>query len=159
MTKQATIGDSRKCLLKTSWSWFKKGWVKNRSSPCLWWCPCGLTEKPTPDPHCSCSSEVLNGNLASHKRDFYHSTDFRSFQGAHYWAHHCCVYLSWGCEWGMWPEPGSSGHWTCQSRKPQSAGRQRRSCKLWTGMAFWATWGSDRYQLEKENRQRKMRNV
>lgn len=51
----------------TSWSMFKKGWGQNSSSPGLWWCPCGLTEKPTPDPHCSCSSEVLSGNLVSYK--------------------------------------------------------------------------------------------
>lgn len=51
----------------TSWRVFKKGWGQNSSSPGLWWCPCGLTEKPTPDPHCSCSSEVLSGNLVSYK--------------------------------------------------------------------------------------------
>lgn len=39
----------------------------NSSSPCLWWCLCGPTEKPTPGLHCSCSLEVLSGNLVPHK--------------------------------------------------------------------------------------------
>ncbi len=76
----------------TSWSRFERLTKVNSSSPCLWWCPCGLTEKPTPDPHCSCFSEVLTGNLVSHKEteteSFYCSTDFIGHLRLH---SYCCV--------------------------------------------------------------------
>lgn len=121
------------------------------SSPFLGLCPCGLKETPTPDPHCSCSSEVLTGSLVKYKDRQRLLLRHKAVTVVQVTAEstYCCVHLSSDHEWGMWPEPGSFGHWTCRSRTPQSAGRRMQSCTQRTGKPFGATWGLDHYQLEK----------
>lgn len=46
---------------------FKRSSVEETNPPFLWWFPCGPTEKPTPDLHCSCSSAVPTCSLENKK--------------------------------------------------------------------------------------------